>query len=142
MRRDLDLVLAQALERNVCARELRYRAHPQSDDADAAVLEAENTVRALEIEKVKMQETALSHSKVATRARTGEERAAEIAAMFAAEKREKELDGEIADAKKRRSSLVQRAERAALSHGIRVSGAYANASDQRTLQQCIPGAER
>jgi len=36
---------------------------------------------------------------------------------------------------------VQRAERAALSHGIRVSGAYANASDQRTLQERIPAAD-
>jgi hypothetical protein len=36
---------------------------------------------------------------------------------------------------------VQRAERAALSHGVRVSGAYANASDHRTLQERITAAD-
>jgi hypothetical protein len=34
---------------------------------------------------------------------------------------------------------VQRAERAALGHGVRVSGAYANAADHRTLRERIPG---
>jgi hypothetical protein len=36
---------------------------------------------------------------------------------------------------------VQRAERAALEHGVRVAGAYASASDPRTLEECVPAAD-